>query len=112
MLPSKSSSEGNNNKGERQRERERQKKALEERRDFFCASLFLLCVVSLFLSVSKRNKVSFVSPEEKKNARCFFCALLILQTLNTIHPRLPFLFFIERKKISSDQFLNSLNMIP
>ena len=73
MLPStKSSSEGNNNtKGERQRERERQKKASEERRDFFCAnSLFLSCVVSLFLSVSKRNiKVSFVSPMEKKKKK-------------------------------------------
>ena len=73
MLPSKSSSEGNTTKGERQRERERQKKASEERRDFFCAnSLFLSCVVSLFLSVSKRNKVSFVSPEEKKKTRGVF----------------------------------------
>ena len=76
VLPSKSSSEGNNNKGERQRERERQKKALEERRDFFCASLFLLCVVSLFLSVSKRNKVSFVSPEEKKKRAVFFLCVV------------------------------------
>ena len=87
MLPSKSSSEGNTTKGERQRERERQKKASEERRDFFCAnSLFLSCVVSLFLSVSKRNiKVSFVSPMEKKKKKRAVFFLCVVDFTNPKH---------------------------
>ena len=76
----------------RETERERDKKR-QKKRDF-CASL----------SLSLSRVVSLSPLKRKKNARCFFCALLILQTLNTTHP-IDFLFCSssrERKSLPTN----------